>query len=202
MIYLSIDIETTGLNRSLHDIIEFGAVFDDLKNQKPIEELPKFHCYFLPPENGCFTGSPFALSMHTEIFKKIASHMEGGKKAKSKNNVYPPMSFGKHFKRFLIEECGYEDANPVRINVAGKNFGSFDLPFLLEKTDIRKHVGISHKIIDPAFMLVKKDDTSLPSSYDCSSRIGEDPFVDHTAVEDSISVIKMVRYCWNNVLKY
>ena len=47
MKYVSIDIETTGLHEDECDIIEFGAVIDDLRVMAPISKLPVFHCYFI-----------------------------------------------------------------------------------------------------------------------------------------------------------
>ena len=46
MIYVSIDIETTGVDPKIHDIVEFGAVIDDLANPQPLDKLPRFHALF------------------------------------------------------------------------------------------------------------------------------------------------------------
>ena len=69
MIYCSIDIETTGLDIEHCDIIEFAAVIDDLTDRKPLEELPRFHAYIAKRS---LKGEPYALSMHQNIFRKIA----------------------------------------------------------------------------------------------------------------------------------
>jgi len=47
MKYVSIDIEATGLDHTYCQMIEFGAVLDDLRHQRPLDELPQFHCYVL-----------------------------------------------------------------------------------------------------------------------------------------------------------
>ena len=62
--YVSIDIETTGLDWRTCQIIEIGAVIDDFKTA--IVDLPTFRCYV---DQGLFYGEPFALSMHAEIFR-------------------------------------------------------------------------------------------------------------------------------------
>ena len=72
MKYVSIDLETTGLNPETCQIIEFGAVIDDTANPKPLNELPTFHLYIDHMEHNTIRGEPFALSMHSEIFRRIA----------------------------------------------------------------------------------------------------------------------------------
>lgn len=42
MQYISIDIETTGLNPIEHDIIEFAAIIDEIGSNKPIENCQNF----------------------------------------------------------------------------------------------------------------------------------------------------------------
>ena len=51
MKYVSIDIETTGINPLVNDIIEFAAVIDDTNAKVPIENLPKFHRYIKKDEH-------------------------------------------------------------------------------------------------------------------------------------------------------
>lgn len=193
MKYVSIDIETTGLDRKSHDIIEFGAVLDDIKDQRPIEELPRFHCYFLPPNGDNFTGSPFALSMHPKTFLRIAN------REKPYTYVHPN-KFGFMFRKFLVKNGYSEEHDQVVINAAGKNFGAFDLPFLQEKTDLLKHVNVRHRIIDPTSLYYRGGDDSLPGTSECKKRYNElsgeslPTTVEHTAIEDAIDVVYLVRY--------
>ena len=190
MLYVSIDLETCGLDADNHDIIEFGAVLDDLSKLDPIEDLPTFHCYFVKDK---YTGSPFALSMHPEIFRRI------DERDTKKYNFFPHMKFGHAFKRFLLNH-GYEkERDRVTINVAGKNFGSCDLQFLNKQTDLAKHVKISHKIFDPGILFVEKGDESLPGLGECKARIGLDNSVDHTAVADAIDVIHLIRFAFKDM---
>jgi len=187
MKYISIDLEACGLITDRHSILEFGAVLDDLQNPLPIEELPRYHCYFLPINDGDFIGSPYALSMHPKIFRRIAEREEG-------YDYYSPLKFGYSFKQFLLKN-GYEAENDrVIINVAGKNFGSFDLQVLDKQTDLKKHVKIRHRFLDPGAMFATKDDDAVPGTEQCLKLIGEEPHVAHTAIEDAIDVIKLVRY--------
>lgn len=184
MKYVSIDIETTGLSPQEHDIVEFGAVCDDLTVDKPIEQLAKFHCYFVKSN---YAGSPFALSMHPQIFKRIAKRTKPYK-------YVGAMKFGNLFKQFLLKN-GYEGKRQkVCITAAGKNFASFDLQFLLAKTDIARHIKIGHRIIDPSILFLQKGDEKLPATSECKKRMQLEETVAHTAIEDAIDVIKMVRY--------
>lgn len=192
MKYLSIDIETTGIGRPKCDIIEFGAIFDDLRNQRPIASLPRFHCYFLPPEGETYCGEPYALSMHPLIFRRIADR-------EKPYDYVSPRKFGFRFKQFLLS-CGYIlEKDSITINAAGKNFAAFDLQFLDEKTDLSKHVGIRHRIIDPSILYIKKDDEALPGTKECKERrkllTGDTATaeVSHTAIDDAIDVINLVR---------
>jgi len=187
MKYCSIDLETCGLVTDRHSILEFGAVLDDLDNPLPIEELPRYHCYFLSVNDGDYVGDPYALSMHPTILRRIAEREEG-------YNYYSPMKFGFSFKQFLLKH-GYEAKHDrITINAAGKNFGAFDLQVLNKQTDLSKHVKIRHRLLDPGAMFVTLEDESVPGMEDCLERIGEEPNVAHTAIEDSIDVIKLIRF--------
>ena len=191
----SIDIETCGLaergpdGHLKYDILAFGCVLDDLREQSPIETLPTFSCYFVLPS---YTGSPFAFSLHAEIFKRIADRTFG-------YDFISPGKFGKCFKHFLIHNGYEEQYDKVHINVIGKNFNSLDRPFLSEKTDINKHIIMSHKILDPGPMMFDLNkDYAVPGLSECMKRAGINPNVTHDALQDAIDTLKVVRYCVKN----
>ena len=189
--YVSIDLETTGLSEDECDIIEFSAVLDDLSVQDPIESLSVFHTYFIKER---YVGEPYALSMHSELFRRIAS--------REKPYTYMTATkFGYSFKKFLVKN-GYEEKHDqVVITAAGKNFAAFDLQFLKRKTDILKHVNIRHKIIDPAILLLNENDEVLPGTSECKVRIGMSDHVAHTATEDALDVVKMIRFALGDKMK-
>lgn len=184
MRYCSIDVETCGLNSDTCDILEFGAVLDDLKIRRSLSELPTFHCYFVLPE---YKGEPSALSMHAEIFKRI-SEREGG-------FLYlNPQSFGNMFKQFLLNHDYDLEKGKVTINVAGKNFSSFDLPFLHKKTDLVKHVNIRQRVIDPSILFLTSTDKTLPNLSECKKRAKmPNSKVYHDAISDALDVVSIVR---------
>ena len=70
--YVSIDIETTGLNPDNCQVLEIGAIIDH--GVTPIEDCPTFHGYV---DHGLILGEPFAISMHATILRRIATHEEG-----------------------------------------------------------------------------------------------------------------------------
>jgi len=191
MRYLSIDLETCGLNPKTDSILEFGAIFDDLENPLPYEECSKYHCYFLPADGLQYHGQPFALSMHPKIFRMIAERdNDHGNSFK----YLSPHKFGYDFKQFLIN-CGFKaEHDRITINVAGKNFGAFDLQFLNEQTDLSKHVKIRHRIIDPGTLFMDIYDDSVPGTEECLKRAGIIKDVTHTALDDAWDVIQLIRF--------
>lgn len=186
MKYISIDIETTGLNPETCQTIEFGAILDNLCGTiKPIEQLPRFHCY-LTPESNIYTGEPYALSMHPEKFRRIATRDPG--------YVYISGSkLGILFKNFLVENGYNIEDSKIHINVAGKNFGAFDLQFLKKLDGWEKHIKVRHRIIDPAILFWKFGDESLPGTEECLKRIGNNNLSAHDSLSDCEDVIRLVR---------
>jgi oligoribonuclease len=194
--YCSLDTETAGLNEKVCNLIEFAAVLDDTKNQRPLNKLPKFHRYILPPDGRYYTGEAMALSFHADIFRKIATWTPS-----SDYIVIPPERLGQEFAQFLREN-GVEG----KITVAGKNFSSFDLGFLMQVPEFQKHVGLERtdttarvtlakRTIDPAIMYWNPDeDLLLPDTKLCIKRAGIDQSgTDHTAMADALDVVQLVR---------
>lgn len=177
---VSIDLETTGLDENFCQIIEFAAIIDDLANPRPIKELPCFHCYV---RHEVYVGQPYALSMHPEIFRKLATGDES-------HNFLEPKEVGYEFFKFL-ESNGYEIGE--KITAAGKNFARFDAKFLDKLPDFNNHVNIHHRVLDPAVFYVRPEDECLPSSNECLRRAGVDKEVAHTAMEDAADVVFLVR---------
>lgn len=183
MKYVSIDIETTGLDLINCDIIEFGAVLDDLSNPLPLEQLPVFHTYFSKDK---FLGEPYALSMHKEIFLRIAERKEG-------YTYISAEKLGNQFKQFLLKNGYNLEKDRITINVAGKNFSSFDLQFLKNKTDFCKHVHPSARVLDPAILYYERGDERLPGLSTCLKRAGFEGNVSHCAIDDALDVVKLIR---------
>ena len=181
MKYVSIDIETLGLNPDKCDTIEIGAVIDDLSGNQSVWELPAFHCYVTRDDN-MYSGDAFAMSMHSTILKRIAKREEG-------YSYVPHDMVDKVFADWL-DENGIEG----KIVVAGKNFAGFDLRFL-RRLGFGEKVKMDHRNLDPGSMFFDPSkDTVPPSLGECLRRSGIEKEVQHTAVEDAIDVVQCIRY--------
>ena len=180
--YVSLDIETTGLNPENCQVLEIGAVIDD--GTTPIEECTTFHCYI---DHGLILGEPFAVSMHPTILRRIATHEDG-------YTYLQPWEVASQFRDFL-KQHGLDSENES-VFVAGKNFASFDARFLAKLTNWDKHVRTHHRILDPAAMYWRPeiDGVELPNTKTCMERAGIDGEVAHTAVEDAIVVVRLIRH--------
>ena len=205
MRYISIDIETTGLDPAKHDVVEVAAVIDDLNVQAPLDELPTFHCYVLS-HSGVYQTDPYCAFLHQAIFNKIA-----------KNGRYPDKegkfvfrdSVADKFETWLLAngfgKAGDTNIAGVRNGViikelpkftpAGKNFGSFDLQFLKRMGFTHDRFRIHHRAIDPAMLYFDpRRDTELPNLQACMDRAGILDTVDHTGLGDALQVVKLIRH--------
>lgn len=194
--YVSIDIETLGLDPDNCDIIEFGAVIDDLKS--PIEALPSFHCYISKEK---YKGEAYAMSMHPTILKRIGVRELGYRHL-------PPEYLDESFSDWLIQQGfsfthKYCDKTGDRlqlteITVAGKNFSGFDLRFLRRLPNWGRTVRCRHRVIDPSMLYFDPMTMEVPPSLDdCLKMAGIQKDVSHTSVEDALDVIRCLRFKWN-----
>ena len=190
---VSIDLETTGLNPDTCEIIEFGAVLDN-GDGKPISEADTFR---FRVKKSTYKGEPYALAMHSELFKTIAeSHCDY---TEGNDLIGPPYMLGRCFGQWLTAR-GVPSHN---FNVVGKNFANFDARFLNRMATGRTCFQWNHRILDPASMFVRRDDVSLPSTQECINRaLMSEAFredyealigVMHTALYDAQIVVALIR---------
>src|SRR5262249_36973616 len=142
-----------------------------------------------------YRGDPYALSLHGEIFKKIA-------KPGDNDNVIPLSGLMYQFSNWLSKNHHpfNEKKKRYEVNTAGKNAAGFDIPFLKEQIPGRwpddkcEEVYFKHRIIDPSILYFdpKKDD-GLPDTKTCLERAGIGGESSHTAVEDALLVVQLVR---------
>jgi hypothetical protein len=187
MKYVSIDIETTGLDHNYCQVLEFAAIVDDLKTQPSPESLPKFQTYVL---HDYYIGEPYALSMHAEAFRKIANWEKNGVAI-----CRPDQLFIK-FHTFLTTLANYtpQKGNTVKINVAGKNFGGFDSKFLEKLPGYGELIKFHHRFLDPGTLYLDADaDEEMPGTEVCLKRAGITSTVAHTALDDALVVIDLLR---------
>ena len=180
MKYVSLDIETTGLDPYQDQILEVGAIIEDTKNLKPREECPQFHVYV---DNERLRGEIFAISMNSNILKKILEL----KNNKDEINLVTPYNIIPALVTFL-KNNGIEKAT-----FAGKNFASFDLQFfkkLYTFSDLKMH----HRFLDPTTLFTDfEHDEVLPDLAKCKVRAGIKGNVTHEALDDAWDVIELLR---------
>lgn len=174
--YVSIDLETTGLDEEECQVLEFGAVIDNWHS--PLDQLPRFQSDVFPSE-GYISGQPYALAMNRDILARL-----------SKGSGEPENTLGMRFAEWLKEN----NVDPLHVTAAGKNFASFDLQFLKRIPGFSDYVRFKHRAIDPAIFYWRPDtDENLPSTQVCLNRAGFPDHVAHTAVEDCLTVIRLIR---------
>lgn len=181
MIYVSIDIETTGLDRDNDQIIEFGAIMEDTKNPKSFEDSFKFHKYI---EHDRYSGGAYALALNQRIFKILAGNGNGN------DDIILPDKLGYEFNNWLNSYCSVYG----KFSVAGKNFRDFDYEYLKRLSVWNDWIKIERRIIDPAVLFWNPlIDDKLPSQDECLVRAGIDGKVEHTALGDAWQVIQLLR---------
>lgn len=185
MKYVSIDLETTGLDVYADDILEIGAVIDDLKS--PINELPRYRAVV---GTSRYKGHPYALHLNAKLFKEIVD---------GSPDVKLPRDAIWGFVNFL-KDNGIDTS---KIHAAGKNFANFDKPFLKNFYDQNRHaigpepciMNFHHRSLDPGSMYLDPViDKWIPGMEECMRRAGIEGEVAHTAVEDALIVIKLIRF--------
>jgi oligoribonuclease len=219
MKYLSIDIETSGLDPALNQILSVAAIFEDTEKKLPWADVPKFHVGIIRHQ---ITGSPRAISINAKLIDWMGRWLEP---KDATERAFVSLESGmewvqedevaKKFYHFLCE-CGLGESvqfkaegsdnweakeiafngatKPITINVAGKNFGTFDKKFLELLPWWQKLIRVRQRIIDPAVLFVDwKEDESLPGLDKCKSRAEIHGLVTHNALEDAWDVIELLR---------
>ncbi len=215
MIYVSIDIETTGLDPLSNNVLSIGAIIEDTTKKLPYDECPKFNAIVL---NKQLQGSPRAITMNKEVISMIGEYLEGTDEVREILNsnsgykFYEEEEVVKEFYTFLWSN-GYSSLDapsthingkltpiidgktkPITLNVAGKNFGTFDKLFLQELPWWQKLIRTRQRVLDPAILCVDwNNDTALPSLTQCKERTNVVGIVTHNALEDAWDVIQVLR---------
>lgn len=209
MKYVSIDIETSGLDPENNQVLSIGAVVEDTTKKLPFKDIPKFYCIVLQRQ---ITGSPRALDMNKEIIQLMGTYLEGSKKNREflsetmgfyeKDEVakkfyeflYPHFIDLEMYEDFYDDKSFWKDPPRLLINVAGKNFGTFDNVFLKKLPWWQKLIIAKQRIMDPAMLFVDwEKDEELPSLTICKERSGIEGAVTHNALEDAMDVVDVLR---------
>lgn len=183
MIYVSIDIETTGLDPVNDQVLQIGAIIEDTNNLLPFEDIPKFDRLI---RHKRISGSPYALAMNAGLISKLAE---------SEHGVSAGVAVVQMFS-WLNEHIGAPLSGKHKPVWAGKNVSSFNLPFLRNISNWSMYFSDSNRVLDPAILFTDwEKDVHPPSLQDCLRRAGfsEQRVVTHDAVSDAWDVICCIR---------
>lgn len=192
MKYVSLDIETTGLNDETCQILSIGAVIEDTNNPLPLNEMPRFHCII--PHKTVY-GETFAIKMNDYLISLIESYNHHSNKevaieAASKMEAFfcPRSEVVKRLFEFFTK-----NGLKGKVTVAGKNFTGFDLKFL-SRLPGWEFINLHRRVIDPAPLFVNwLEDIEMPDLNTCKVRAGVAGEVTHNALEDAYDVVKVLR---------
>jgi len=180
MKYVSLDLETTGLDEHTHQILEIGAIIEDPYNELGFNEIPKFHAFIASPNYVCQAG---AAVMNTNIFKILS---EG-----KHQDIVTLLAAESMLINWLNKNLGKN----ADVTLAGKNVGTFDIPFLqVHMPNLFKNVNIHRRVLDPGILFTDiKKDSVIPNLKKCLSISGIQKEISHDAVEDAWDVIQVLR---------
>lgn len=186
MKYLSIDIETTGLRREKDQILEVAGILADTSSNELVDTLPAFHARLYYDQ---VVGQPYALQLNSKLLLDMAN----------RPNCYQwssPDMLGGLLYEWLERHKAWDSKG--KITLAGKNAGTFDLPFLqhLPNWDRYMWERIHHRVIDPAmYYWHQETDEMLPDTKTCITRAGIawDHSRLHWAKEDAQLVVELIR---------
>lgn len=222
MKYLSIDIETTGLSPENHQILSVGVIVEDTLNKLPLAEIPKFHCAIVDEEirGSLFalnmnkdliqdinlwniSGSEMRSKIEQKtgmIFCKKEEVCEHLFRFLFKNFILSPELYNFNVNKMItvIDGVTYpaisSNIKSSQLNVAGKNFATFDKLFLEQLPRWKQLFKIRQRIIDPTVLFTKwNEDEQLPNLTICKVRANTGAAVTHNAVEDAWDVIQLLR---------
>ena len=204
MKYISIDIETTGLDKDKHQIVEIGAVIDELGSDTPIEDLPKFRAVLIHDE---MQINAFCANLHRDLWPEILAAQNEKKVGSDTPLEGPPLSWTSYrdprdaefalYKWLCLNIIGKKskpDMQPIKINVAGKNPAGFDIPFIEAQPNWQGLIKFRRRVFDPASHYVRDTDECLPDLQECLNRAGFAKTVSHTAVDDAMDVVRLIRH--------
>lgn len=220
--YISVDIETAGLDKDIHPVVEFAAVATDLGDPTRIEELDVL---LIHDE---LIVQTWPLFHHQDIWEdmfqigeayRMYENGERGKAQEYLKDYYPghiievthPVEPDKPV--FHLTQNGETQVAcrphqlltvylnwlrtlgygfQDRVNIAGKNVAGFDIPFLKELGWDTDKL-FRHRVIDPGPMYVTAEDRTTPDLTECCKRAGIEDVVSHRALDDARLVDRVIR---------
>ena len=187
MRYVSIDLETTGLDTQRCQVLQVALVIEDTAVDAPVERLPCFEC-LVAPYAGRVEGEPYALALNADLLRALDTAPKGGWVVKYRGRNVQVLAHNlweEDALEWLTKHFGNQ-----RVTVAGKNAAGFDLRFLCYPPLQAK---FRHRALDPGSVFVDWTQDQLPSLDELKVSRGVDGPVTHDALEDARDVIRVLR---------
>ena len=203
--YISLDLETTGLDREKSQILQIAAVYDD--GQKPLEDLPRLNLVINEPITYAQIG---ALVLHekTRLFSRIQEAVYKKEAYSLEKGLDTLLDFIEKWQPTKESSSpDVKEPTKLRIALAGKNIGTFDLVLLKRwmTKDQRKRFfkAIAISVID-AGGLYFVDYGYIPSLNEILKQLKSEGKIErddviHDALEDALDVIRCIRHKCNKV---
>lgn len=222
MKYVSLDLETTGLDASSCGMLSLAMVVEDSNNPRPLKDLPSLLLLTAPiilERNRFVPGvslEPVALAMNAHLLlSAVKATMpnvlqtwnipeqtidRAQKIAKDYTFIPNAEALRGAIVAFLKTNGCFNKKG--KVTLAGKNVAGFDAPIL------RRHLAdeelwtktFDHRFLDPGSMFVDwgKDD-AIPGLMTCEKRaLGSSPAVVHDAYEDALQVVRILRTTYDD----
>ena len=220
MKYVSIDIETTGIDNETTQTLSIGLVIEDTVNIKPLEELPQLEIAIVRER---IEGEIFAINMNRQLIAdileyKMARTEEEQKEIeiRTKREYLPEEDVAKRIFQFLWENGALDGKfdltgmvefvngksypaltskmKPYYFNAAGKNFANFDNKFLERLPRWKQCLRARGRTLDPSVLFIDwANDDAAPGLGLCKERARIEGIVTHNAIEDAMDIVQLFR---------
>ena len=188
MRFVSIDLETTGSDPWVHEILEFAAIIYDTRYPVVRADAPRFRVLVQPTFEH---AQPTALRMNQALVQEL--------RAPAFDTILlSPEELADYFAEFLEQHnFGKHEGKRIRVQAAGKNFDKFDRIFLERLPGFRQKISFYRAALDPGLLYWNpaKDRQWIPNMVACKKRAGfEDTTVAHRALDDAWDVAQLIQY--------
>lgn len=195
--YVSLNIETTGIDPDTCDVLSLAAVLDT--GEGTVDDLPFIHMRLLH-EKVQGDVETFSWESHRALLKDIhegeRTPAEYPIDAQWDGNVRPT-SMVKTFHWWLAEHHPEWDSSGLvpqmtPITLAGKNVRGFDVSFLDAHFGFSEATPIHHRAIDLGSVYWTPEG-GVPSTKECAERAGLDYEYRHDALYNARFVVRALR---------
>ena len=188
MRFVSIDLETTGADPWVHEVLEFAAIVYDTQHPVTRADAPQFRVLIQPT---FAQASPTALRMNEALVQELRAPTFD-------TVVLSSEALVERFADFLLRHgFRWHERGRIRVQAAGKNFDKFDRIFLERLPGFRQKISFHRVALDPGLLYWNpaKDKQWIPNMVACKKRAGfADTAVAHRALDDAWDVIRLVQH--------